>query len=107
MNVMNETIRKYTDGEITLEETNAVLEKQGIALVNLTAEERAAKEARENAEGFLPGDKQSHPLPRQVDLSRRKDLSNQTVIQHIVGGYFAVEYDEKGYAVKSRRVYMA
>lgn len=110
-NNINEIIGKYTAGEKTLEETNAALKEAGVTefhLVAMTDEERAAKKQREDEEGTIDiGRDTGKVLPKTPDMRRRMDLAGQVVIQETSSGYFAVTYNEDGYAAKSRRVTFA
>lgn len=106
---INETMSKYTAGEITMEQANEELKAAGAGfhLESMTDEERAAKKQREDEEGFLPATEEYKPLPKTPDMSRRKELAGQVVRQMTRSGPFDVTYDADGYAVKAKRVQMA
>ena len=109
MSKVNEIMEKYKAGEITVEEANEQLKSAGAAfhLEPMTDEERAAKKQREDDLGFIPATEEAKPLPKTPDMRRRPNLGGQVVIQHVQSGYFAVPYDENGYAGKARRVTFA
>ena len=107
MSKVNEIMEKYKAGEITVEEANAALTEYGICLKPLTDEERAAKKQQEDEQGYIPATEEANPLPKTPDMRRRPNLAGQMVIQHVQSGYFAVPYDENGYAGKARRVTFA
>ena len=107
MSKVNEIMEKYKAGEITVEEANAALTEYGICLKPLTDEARAAKKQQEDAQGYIPATEEANPLPKTPDMRRRPNLAGQLVIQHVQSGYFAVPYDENGYAGKARRVTFA
>ena len=107
MSKVNEIMEKYKAGEITVEEANAALTEYGICLKPLTDEERAAKKQQEDEQGYIPATEEANPLPKTPDMRRRPNLAGQVVIQHVQSGYFAVPYDENGYAGKARRVTFA
>ena len=107
MSKVNEIMEKYKAGEITVEEANAALTEYGICLKPLTDEERAAKKQQEDEQGYIPATEDAKPLPKTPDMRRRPNLAGQVVIQHVQSGYFAVPYDENGYAGKARRVTFA
>ena len=109
MSKVNEIMEKYKAGEITVEEANKQLRQQGanFHLEPMTDEERAAKKQQEDELGFIPATEEGKPLPKTADMRRRPDLAGQFVIQHVQSGYFAVSYDENGYAGKARRVTFA
>lgn len=107
MSKVNEIMEKYKAGEITVEEANAALTEYGICLKPLTDEERAAKKQQEDEQGYIPATEEANPLPKTPDMRRRPNLAGQLVIQHVQSGYFAVPYDENGYAGKARRVTFA
>ena len=107
MSIIAEIIGKYTAGEKTLEETNAALKEAGVTefhLEHLTEEELAAKQEREDKEGFIPATEEAEVLPKTPDMRRRKDLAGQEVRQKTKTGVYNVTYDEDGYAVKAKRV---
>lgn len=108
-NNINETLSKYTAGEITLEQANEELKASGAGfhLVHMTEEERAAQKQREDDAGTLPATEEAKVLPKTPDMSRRKDLAGQVVRQKTKTGVYDVNYDEDGYAVKAKRVQMA
>ena len=106
-NNINETMSKYTAGEITLEQANAALKAAGVTefhLEHLTEEELAAKQEREDEEGFIPATEEAEVLPKTPDMRRRKELAGQVVRQKTKTGVYDVTYDEDGYAVKAKRV---
>ena len=107
MSNLSEIMEQYNAGKKTLEEVNAALTEYGICLKPLTDEERAAKKQREDELGFIPATEEGKPLPKTPDMRRRPDLAGQLVIQHVQSGYFAVTYDDDGYAGKARRVTFA
>ena len=107
MSNLSEIMEQYNAGKKTLEETNAALTEYGIRLKPLTDEERAAKKKQEDEQGYIPAAEEAKPLPKTPDMRRRPDLAGQFVIQHVRSGYFAVPYDENGYAGKARRVTFA
>lgn len=80
----------------------------GYHLEPLTEEEARAKREREAREGLIDtGRDDVKPLPKTPDMRRCRDLAGQVVIQRVGSGYFAVFYDEDGYAQKARRVTFA
>ena len=107
MSNLSEIMEQYNAGKKTLEEANAALTEYGIRLKPLTDEERAAKKQQEDEQGYIPATEEAKPLPKTPDMRRRPDLAGQLVIQHVQSGYFAVPYDENGYAGKARRVTFA
>ena len=108
-NNINETMSKYTAGEITLEQANEELKAAGAGfhLVHMTEEELAAKREREDEKGFIPATEEAEVLPKTPDMRRRKELAGQVVRQRTKAGRYDVTYDEDGYAVKAKRVQMA
>ena len=108
-NNINETMSKYNDGEITLEQANEELKAAGAGfhLVHMTEEERTAQKQREDEEGFIPATEEAEVLPKTPDMRRRKELAGQVVRQRTKAGRYDVTYDEDGYAVKAKRVQMA
>ena len=109
MKNINETMSKYTAGEITLEQANEELKASGAGfhLVHMTEAERAAQKQREDEEGFIPATEEAEVLPKTPDMRRRKELAGQVVRQRTKAGRDDVTYDEDGYAVKAKRVQMA
>ena len=105
-NNINETMSKYTAGEITLEQANEELKAAGAGfhLVHMTEEERTAQKQREDEEGFIPATEEAEVLPKTPDMRRRKELAGQVVRQRTKAGRYDVTYDEDGYAVKAKRV---
>lgn len=103
---ISEIMEKYNAGELTQEQANEELKAAGATfhLEPLTDEEREAKKLREDAEGTIDIGRKPERLPDRPDMSRKKELAGQTVIQKTKAGQFAVEYDEDGYAVKASRV---
>ena len=104
-------MERYNSGEITLEEANAELAAlgAGISLKPLTDEERAAKAQREDEEGFFdPAEKGLEPKEKvtleKADMRRRPELAGLIVVQKTKIGYWAVHYNEDGYATKASRV---
>ena len=108
-NNINETMSKYTAGEITLEQVNEALKAAGAGfhLVHMTEAERAAQKQREDAEGTLPATEEAEVLPKTPDMRRRKELAGREVRQKTKTGVYDVTYDEDGYAVTAKRVQMA
>ena len=106
MKNINETMSKYTAGEITLEQANEELKAAGAGfhLVHMTEEERTAQKQREDEEGFIPATEEAEVLPKTPDMRRRKELAGQVVRQRTKAGRYDVTYDEDGYAVKAKRV---
>ena len=107
MSNLSEIMEQYNAGKKTLEEANAALTEYGICLKPLSDEERAAKKQQEDEQGYIPATEDAKPLPKTPDMRRRPNLAGQVVIQHVQSGYFAVTYDENGYAGKARRVTFA
>lgn len=107
MSNLSEIMEQYNAGKKTLEEANAALTEYGICLKPLSDVERAAKKQLEDELGFIPATEEGKPLPKTPDMRRRPNLAGQLVIQHVQSGYFAVPYDENGYAGKARRVTFA
>lgn len=107
---ISEIMEKYAAGELTMAEVNGKLKELGVGyhLEPLTEEEARAKREREAREGLIDtGRDDVKPLPKTPDMRRRRDLAGQVVIQRVRSGYFAVFYDEDGYAQKARRVTFA
>ena len=106
MSKVNEIMEKYKAGEITVEEANEQLRRQGanFHLEPMTDEERAAKKQREDELGFIPATEEGKPLPKTADMRRRKDLAGQVVRQMTRSGPFDVTYDADGYAVSAKKV---
>lgn len=107
---ISEIMEKYAAGELTMEEINEKLKEVGAGyhLEPMTEEETRAKREREDREGLLDiGRGGEKPLRNTPDMCRRRDLAGQVVVQRVRSGYFAVFYDEDGYAVKARRVTFA
>ena len=106
MSKINEIMEKYKAGEITVEEANEQLRKQGanFHLEPMTDEERAAKKQREDELGFIPATEEGKPLPKTADMRRRPDLAGQVVRQHTRAGDFDVTYTDAGYAVSAKKV---
>ena len=107
---INNILREYTAGEKTLEETNQALTEAGAAyhFEPLTDEERAAKNAREDAVGYYPGTPRKK-IPERPDMKRRPDLAGRPkwereTVQHTLSGDYRVEYDGQGYAVRAVKV---
>lgn len=95
---INEIMEKYTKGEISMDVANEALKEAG-AEFHLEPAQGGWTET-EKKEGFMPGEK-AEVLPDRPDMSRRKDLAGQTVIQRTKAGQYAVTYAEDGYALKA------
>lgn len=101
---MKEIFKKYSAGEITLEEANEQLKPFGLSLSHRTEEELETKREAEREGEFLDIGREPECLPDRPDTSRRKDLAGLTVIQKTKAGDYAVTYAEDGYHVCSQRV---
>jgi hypothetical protein len=96
--VFEEILAKYTSGEVNAEETNKALKEAG---ANFSVDPAKATEGwteAEMKEGFRDPDPNAPKLPMGPDMSRRKDLAGQTIIQYTKKGRYEVSYDELGYA---------
>ena len=101
--MINEIIKKYSDGKATLEETNKALKEAG-ANFHLDPDGAVAgwSEA-EMKEGFMPGGAPKK-VQKELDTSRRMDLAGQTVVQSVMGVEYAVSYNDQGYFFRASKM---
>lgn len=107
----DQIFEEYNSGTKTMEETNEALKESGanFHLEELTDEERAKKNQREDEAGFIENPNHQEALPQNVNLHRRFDLigkprCEREVLQHTAHGYFKVIYDDQGYAVSASKI---
>ncbi len=81
------------DGRVNMAACVTVCGRTYAVLGNKLAEVREDRNARKTP-----------PLPVKADLRRRVDLAGRTVVQQTGSGCYEVCYDEKGYAVRSRKL---
>ena len=108
MEKLNEIMEKYNAKELTAEEANKKLKEYGLSVTPRTEEELAAKKQREDEEGFFdPAERGMTPKHKitleKPDMSRRKELANDSEYQWTKQGKFEVFYDADGYATKAVR----
>lgn len=101
---MKEIFKKYSAGEITLEEANEQLKPFGLSLSHRTEEELETKREAEREGEFLDIGREPLRLPDKPDMRRRPELAGLTVIQQTKAGTYAVSYDEDGSAPVAKHV---
>lgn len=106
---INEIIKKYREGEITVEEANKQLEAMDAGFTfdptKTIDNPTGAWTEAEMEEGFFEAEPKAYTkYPEDVNMKKIPEFAGMTIIQKTKKGQFEVKYDELGYAVKATKI---